>query len=130
MTEPRVKPVEGYLMRDTRDNTLHELDPSTAQRGMNAFEPGSSIPNFVPVGDIPGFVFKDDGGTIATMFNPKGALAVAQTQAGPKTPHRLAFGKDDPGFRAAKVYREDQVLRQIGKNKGFGEVFGEHLFGH
>jgi hypothetical protein len=94
---------------------------------MNAFEPGSSVPNFVPVGDIPGFVFKDDGGTIATMFDPKNALLVAQTQAGPKTPHRLAFGKDDPGFRAASVYREDQVLRQIGKSKGFGEVFGERM---
>ena len=127
MGERAPKPAEGYRMRNTSDNSIVEMDAATAHRAMNTFGPRASLPMYVPLGDLPGFTFKDDGGTVATTFDPETALQAAQNFGNKKYPHRLALGKDDPGWEAAQIYREDQVLKRIGENKGFFEVFGERM---
>jgi hypothetical protein len=92
---------------------------------MRSRKAGSSLPLYVPVGPVPGFTFTDAGGTLSTTFDPDLAVQVANNPSGP---HRLAAGKDDPGFEAARVFKEDQVFRQIGKDTGFAEIALERGF--
>jgi hypothetical protein len=112
-------------MRSTADNSVVEMDIATAMQGMATFIPGSSEPLYKPVSAIPGFLFRDDGGVIPTTFDPEQAVRVAQNQGKAKYPYRLAFGKNDPAFAAAKVYKEDQILRRIGENQPWGKVAAE-----
>ena len=114
-------------MRNTTTGKVEDMDVGTASVAMRTYAPGASVPLYVPVGPVPGFTFKDDGGVEPTQLEPDHAVRVAQQQGAKNYPHRLAFGADDPAFEAAKVYRDDQVLRRVGQNKGFGEVFGERL---
>ena len=123
----RQKVQSGFRMRSTQTNKVVDMDPATAALAMKTFAPGSSLPMYEPIGPVPGFTFTDDGGVVATAFEPSQALEVARKQTGGKYPHRLSYGESDPAFAAAKAYRDDQILRNIGKNKGFGEVFGERM---
>ncbi|MBT8432174.1 MAG: hypothetical protein KJP27_06770, partial [Altererythrobacter sp.] len=127
MSKREKKPAEGLRMRNTSTGKIEDMDAGTASVAMRTYAPGASVPLYVPVGPVAGFTFKSDGGTEAITFDPDHAVRVAQQQGSKNYPHRLAFGSDDPAFEAAKVYQDDQILRRIGANKGFGEVFGERL---
>jgi hypothetical protein len=125
MVDRRTKPAEGYLMRSTIDNSVVEMDVSTAMQGMTYRAQGSSNPLYKPVSAVPGFLFKSDGGVVPTTFEPEQAVEVAKNQGKKDYPYRLAFGKDDPAFKAARVYKEDQIMRRVGMNQPWGKVLVE-----